>query len=565
MKNENRSDKKRMIGTLRRFATPLAALGILLILALNLGVTALMQENVAYLDLTPEGMYTLSDAMIDECEKVTGDITITFCDDPDRLLDRFETRYVYVMAKKLANKFDNIKVETYNLTLNPTALDRFRSVSSTGLRSDTVIVSCGDRYRTYSADSFWVSGSDGTSGKEKYWSFDGEYVMATAFFSLSAIEQPVVYFSYGNGEKFYVSEDDTEHAALLPMSRDDQSAFYDLLLKEGLKVDYLDLSTVDEIPEDCACLIINGATEDIGSGDPSSYYGIPVSEMLDRYISRGSGSVMIFKDPDYTLPNLEEFSEKWGISFVNGSTVADAVQSLADSVSTPADRVNEKLVADYSSDTKGGSYAVYKGLASLDTAPRVIVERTGSVKLAWETEKILVSGNRAASAWYSGFLFSSENAKTYSIGEGHELTGEDGVYTLAALSAREWMDSITTEQYFSYVFGAATTELTTNEYLTNASYANYDVMFALIRQVSRVTKYADFNLGSTSLNSEKVGGKRLQYCKMQPNDYTEAITRDEYAGFTSASLTVWTLVIASIPVLAVPIVGTVVYLKRRNR
>ena len=77
-----------------------------------------------WLDLTPEQLYTLSDLMIEECEKIERDIKITFCDDPDHLMNNFQTRYVYVMAKELEQRFDNITVETCNVTLNPTAVDR---------------------------------------------------------------------------------------------------------------------------------------------------------------------------------------------------------------------------------------------------------------------------------------------------------------------------------------------------------------------------------------------------------------------------------------------------------
>lgn len=555
------SGNQRAAGWFRRFAAPLTVLCILLLLALNIGFALLSEYKQLYVDLTPEGLYTMSEAMETECAKVEEEITVTFCEDPDRLLSRFSTRYIYVMALALSNRFDNIRVETCNITLNPTAVDRFRTTSASSISETNVIVSCGDRYRIYSAESFWLSDEDAEDGE--YWSFNGEYTMATAFFSLASVSRPVAYFTYGHGENYYVSETDTEHAELLSGSSDDQAAFYDLLVKEGLTVNYLDLSAVEKIPDDCALLIINGPSTDLDGGDLYSYYDTPDAEKLDRYISRGNGSVMIFKDPDYTLPNLEEFAEKWGISYVDGSIVKDAVRSLADATGTDASAYNSKLICDYTSDTSTISYGVYSDLVAIDSSPRVIADRTGSVKLAWKTADINLSGNSSAQCWYSDFLLSSENARTYTI-DGNYLSGETAAYPVAALTTRSWSDSYSLEHYYSYVFGAATTTLTSNLYLTNASYANYDILFALVRYISRIDSYADMDLGGSSFNSANVGGKQLQYSALEDTDHTDYVLMRDYPAFTQSSLIMWSILILCIPVVVIPAIGIFVCVRRRH-
>ena len=545
---------------LRRYMTPITVVAILLLLLANLGLAALLQYKSLYVDLTPEGLYTLSDEMIRECDKLEGDITITFCSDPDRLLANYETRYVYVLATELANRYDNIDVETYNLTLNPTALDRFRTTSATRLGSDYVIVSSGARYRIYRASSFWVGDSSSETGA--YFSFDGEYTMATAFFSLTAVNTPVAYFVYGHGESIYVPESDSEHAELLPLSDENAAAFYELLVAEGLRVDYIDLSEVDEIPSDCATLIVNGPTEDFLRSDLTSYYDRSETELIDRYLSGNSGSLLVFKDPDAELTNLEQLCEKWGISFKNGSIVKDEVQSLGDATGVPRELWNSRLLADYTSDTESYSYGMYKDIASLVSAPSVVVERSGSVGCAWAKNEVLFSGTSDSVVSYSDFLLSSKNAKTYSIGA-NELTGDYGVYSLAALSTKRRTDSDTGNNYYSYVFGAATTELTANEYLSDPSCANYDVLFALIRSVSRINSYADSDLGSSSLNSENVGGKPLIHSEMRGEAFTDPFANRDLAAFTKGARTAWSVTVILVPLVAVLSVGAFVCIRRR--
>ncbi len=545
---------------LRRWLTPITAAAIVLLVALNVGLAALLQYRSLYVDLTPEGLYTLSDTMVTECDKIDADITITFCNDPDRLLASSETRYVYVMATELASRYDNIKVETYNLTLNPTALDRFRTTSASSLTADRVIVSSGDRYRMYSASSFWMADSDNKDGG--YWAFNGEYVMATAFFSLALIENPVAYYVYNHGESYYVSPEDTANAALLAGSDEDGAAFYDLLVKAGLKVGYLDLGQVSEIPEDCACLILNGPRTDLAAGDLTSYHDRSESEIIDRYLAAGNGALMLFKDPDVTgLENLTQLAEKWGISYIDGSIVKDETSSLGDAAETPAELRNEKLISKYNYNEESYAHSIYKDISAIDSAPAVIVDRTGSVKRYFPEDSYLVSGNVESGYVYSDFLYSSEKARTYTV-DGY-LSGEDDAYSLAALTVRSRTDSYSLEKYHSFMFCAASTSLTDNTYLTNAAYANYDVMFALVRYISGVNGYADLSLGGTSFNSESVGGKPLQYSVMEETDHTDSITGKACSAFTGSSMTLWCIVLLALPLVTVTVVGTFVCVRRR--
>ena len=547
---------------IRRHLPWITALAILLLLVLNVALAALLQVRALYLDLTPEGLYTLSDNMKKECDKLDAELTITFCDDPDRLLARAETRYIYVMATELASRYDNISVETYNLTLNPTALDKFRATSASTITADRVFVSSGERYRSYVASSFWVTNSEDASGG--YWSFNGEYVMASAFFSLALVDSPVAYYVYNHGEKYFVPSNDTENAALLAASNEESSAFYELLLKAGLRVGYLDLSAVDEIPDDCALLIMDGPTQDLASAsDMGAYYERSESEVLDRYLAKGNGALMLFKDPDATeLTNLKQFAEKWGISYIDGSIVRDETSSLGDAASTPAALRNSKLISLYNMNESSYPYAIYKDISTIVPPPPVIVERSGAVKRYFAANGEVVSGNMEATYMYSNFLTSSSKARLWTI-DGSHISGASDTYALAALTARKLVNSHTTEETTSYFFAAATTSLSDNTYLNAGSYANHDVMLALIRYVSGIDSYADIKLGSTSLNSENPGGKRLQNSEISNEDKLDPITGKQCHALSTEMRNFWTVTLVLVPVLAASIVGAIVCIRRK--
>ena len=187
-----------------------AAITLLLIVALiglNLLVSLLVQNNLLYIDMTPEELYTLSDLMIEECGFVNGlsedkKIKITFCNDPDNLISSTVTRVTYFMALALEKAFDNIEVAEVNVRYEPTAVSQYKTTSLSEINQTDVIVSCGDRYRIIGANNFW------TVENGAFWSYNGEYRMATVMKSVSMANDnnPSAYFLTGHGEDYYDEE-----------------------------------------------------------------------------------------------------------------------------------------------------------------------------------------------------------------------------------------------------------------------------------------------------------------------------------------------------------------------
>ena len=559
----NNTRPKRLSARYQKWLTPAVIVLAVLLVVLSVGLAGLVSSHSLWLDLTPEGLYSLSDLMIAECEKIERDITITFCDDPDHLMSAFQTRYVYVMAKELEQRFDNITVETCNVTLNPTAVDRYRAVSSSSIPASSVIVSCGDQFRIYTASQFWISGTDSDGNNSGLYSFNGEYKMATAFFSLSAIASPKAYFLINHGERYY-APDDEAHAELRAGAGQDEdlSAFYNLLLKAGLTVDYLDLTGMQTVPDDCALLIVNRPVSDLGGGDLYSFSDRTEVEVLDRYISEGNGAIMFFKDPDVSLLNLEQFCEKWGISYIDGATVGRKLKT---------GETTDLVRGVYNTDESTVAYSVYKTLASVSSSPDVVTSGSGAVKLAWRESEGELSGNFMGKRLYADFLYAPTKdpndphdygSALYAIDGGGIVSDDSQRYAVAAISTRYWSDSYSLEKFYSYVFASASSDVISKENLENPAYGNADVFFSLVRYLARNDEYADLALGSESFNSENMGGKKLVTSKLSDTAYTDSGSRKKCAAITDNDK-VRISVFVFLPVLAASVAGVVLWRRRR--
>ena len=559
----NNTRPKRLSARYQKWLTPAVIVLAVLLVVLSVGLAGLVSSHSLWLDLTPEGLYSLSDLMIAECEKIERDITITFCDDPDHLMSAFQTRYVYVMAKELEQRFDNITVETCNVTLNPTAVDRYRAVSSSSIPASSVIVSCGDQFRIYTASQFWISGTDSDGNNSGLYSFNGEYKMATAFFSLSAIASPKAYFLINHGERYY-APDDEAHAELRAGAGQDEdlSAFYNLLLKAGLTVDYLDLTGMQTVPDDCALLIVNCPTTDLGGGDLYSFSDRTEVEVLDRYISEGNGAIMFFKDPDVSLLNLEQFCEKWGISYIDGATVGRKLKT---------GETTDLVRGVYNTDESTVAYSVYKTLASVSSSPDVVTSGSGAVKLAWRESEGELSGNFMGKRLYADFLYAPTKdpndphdygSALYAIDGGGIVSDDSQRYAVAAISTRYWSDSYSLEKFYSYVFASASSDVISKENLENPAYGNADVFFSLVRYLARNDEYADLALGSESFNSENMGGKKLVTSKLSASAYTDSGSRKSCAAITQGDM-VRISIFVFVPAFAAAVAGLVLWRRRR--
>ena len=551
---------KKKISKGRLALTLVSALCIPVLLAVNLLLTYFGVQKTIFIDTTPEGLYTLTDEFKKECafidESLGEDgkkVKITFCADPDTLLDSTVTKMVYFTALNMQNYFDNVEVETVNVTYNPTAVSKYRPTSLTTINPSDVIISYGDRYTVVNTSNFWVI------AEEALWAYNGEYKMASLIKSVTAKDRPVAYFATGHGETYYdVNSPESEGSVKT-------AYFYDLLSERGLRVKTIDLTTATEIPDDCVLLIINNPTEDFLPDESklNSFNYVSPLEVVDRYLVKEHGSVMVAKDPAVSLTNFESFLFEWGFDF-SSSLVKDTT-SLLDTTGEYT-----TIIGDYDTNTNSYGYMLYREFADLSSAPSMVFKDTGYISCVYGNgTEIPEDGSYSVTRRYEPLFYSSLEAKAYANdGNGYtSLEREKEALHLAAVSTRVELDSYTIEYKYSDLFCAASAEFFSNEMLGNASYANYQITSVLTENLIRTEEYASPTLGGISINFENVGGKELQSTAISTETTTDVdpetgLTYVVKRVLTSETVSALTILLLSFPVVAA-VIGIVVTIRRR--
>lgn len=577
MKNNSLAGKS----TRTKIFTVITVVAILLLALLNIFVSSFGIYANAYIDLTPEGLYTLRDAMVDASGDILSDdqgnpidpgITVTFCNDRDKLIDDTYTRVVYYMALAMSRKFSNFDIEVVNVNLDPNAVAKYKTTSLTNITADNVIVSCGSRYRILSARDFWHHSSKAVV------SYDGEYKLASVMMSLTMVNHPVAYFVTDHGETYYDASNLESEGSL------ELESFANLLFEKGFAIKTLSLSElianadktgkVASIPDDCVLLIINNPTKDFAVDDDklNSFYYTSETELLDKYMTENRGSIMVAKDYRVTLPNLENFLSEWGIAFGN-KLVKDDESFIENDEGT-----NTTLITEYNKDEASYGYGVYGDFASLASAPITVISDTGYVYCSYnDSQAQNEPGSYNTARVYAPFLFSSNAAQYYAYndisGEYNAVASDPGRVALAAVSGRQKMDGETGNYSYSYIFCAASAEFFGNALIGNSSYANYDVTSALVHNIARLESYADSSLGGLSANnsgdsflgkflvSTEISEQASDLYEWDPEIKKNVIVRTIY-GLPLWQKIVYSIVVSLVPI-AIAVVGIVVCVKRK--
>ena len=545
--------------TRTKIYSAITIVGIVLLLGLNFVLTYVGGQKLFMADLTREGFYTLSDKMLEVCHDILDpeegeeakQIKITFCTDPDYLVGSDAMRATYFMALSLQNEFDNVTVKAVNVVNDPTAVAMYRTTSRDSISSSDVIFSYGAKYTIADATGFWTSNN---------FSYNGEYRVASILASLTAINSPVAYFvsdACYETEYYDPANPDTEMSKNL-------GNFADLLRERGLEIRTLNLSdpSLKAIPDDCALLIINNPKKDFTYDEDKldSFDYISELEKIDRYLLRESGAVILNKGYDVTLPNLENFCKEWGIAFGN-SQVFDPDNVLFSNLSGESD--DSIFAGAYDSDEANFGYAYYGGYSTLSSAPKMVFSNTGYVYCSMDmSESMVESGNKNGSKNYAAFIGTSNNA--YHVIDGESTTGAK---TLVAAGVRTYLNDVTAEKSFSYLFCSNSADFFSNEILGNTSYANYDILSSVVTNISRTDRYVTMELGGLSYNSPTFGGKQTSSTelsesptKVYSSDATEVVKYNR--GLSSTAIVAYTVVVMVVPVVVLAL-GIVMFIKRK--
>lgn len=462
------------------------AVVIVLVMLLNAAFTALAARFSLYADLTSAELWTLSDTAKQVIAQADGEITITFCHEPDYIESNSLMQYVSNTAKEMEKEFDGkIHVRYVNSKLDPNLLKPYKYTTETVIRETDVIIEKGNaltraegegpsEFRKLSAEAFFVS--DTNSGD--IWAYNGEEIFAAACLAVTADETPTAYFTTGHGESI-------DNASI--------ASFYNTITLAGFNVGFIDL-VKDEIPDDCRLLIINDPKRDFAGY--SIYDPDAVSEIakIDEFLD-GDHTLMVFKDPETEyLKNLEEFLYEWGVVFGDG-VVTDTANSLT--------MDGKALVATYPSETLGSS--LQKEISGQAAPPKTIVKSASPIYIP-DIYTAGIDENNAATNTYeyygnnayrelSAVLTASPDAV---VNENDETIDSSGNYNLMTIT-RE-MNTRDNDQYYSYVMAAGTKYFTTADYLESNTYGNEDILYYAFRVMGRekVPANIDFKVFATT-------------------------------------------------------------------
>lgn len=238
-------------------------------------------------DMSSEGLYTLSGETEKIVKEVTDNITIYYVvqnGNEDTLIQEILNRY-----KGLSKK---VKVETKDPVMYPKFVSQYTSEES----SNCIIVVNED-----TDASKFINYSDMMNYSTNYQTYqttvtdiDVEGQISSAIQYVISEDMPVIYQVTGHGE--------TELNSTLVNS------------VGKLNVDLQTLTTVsaEEIPEDCSMLLINGPTSDFTEDEVA---------MIEEYLKNGGNAAIFVNYAENEMTNFDSLLAYYGITPVEGIVV----------------------------------------------------------------------------------------------------------------------------------------------------------------------------------------------------------------------------------------------------
>lgn len=456
------------------------ALIIAIVIVLNAMLGVFSTKFHWQLDMTEEGIFTMSDKMeaaVDEMlSKNDAKVEIIFTREQDEVKDAFGMDtvknlggYVNATAEQLELKFgDKIELTHKDIEKEYTFFkNNFHTYSGTSLDQNVVIIARKNadgtygEYRVFNYQAFY-----GISNNAIY-AYNGEMVFTSAILGLVMDESPTVYFTWQHGETSFVnwtSDSDGVDYANIDSNTDLNSEAKELIsifTQSGYTVKPIDLATQD-IPADARTIVIN---------KPQSDFSEVETEKLLAYF-KSSGTIFCFTEYNVSLPNLYELAEA---NF--GVTVEPAVSPVTDPSTVLANSTPSTLRAFVPSTAAAEAY--FKSLGELSSA-KAIIKNANIV-----TVNPLYSGSegyeeREYIKYVQPILVTSDKA---------EFNGEKGVQNLITVTSAEKTDlngssmGVSRNSY-SYFVMCPNDAFASNESLRDGSNANRNMMLALVHVVS---------------------------------------------------------------------------------
>lgn len=265
-----------------------AAAAIVLAIAVMVNVfAAALPASVTKFDTTANQLFTLSEQTEKLVGSLTDEVTVYWIVRSGR-----EESYLESLLSRYRSLSDKIRV----VKKDPDVFPTFTQQYTDSFTENSLIVQSGERYRYVDYNDIFVM--DYTSyyyyGTEN-WSFCGESELTSAIDYVVSENLPKVYLLTGHGESSL------------------SDSFTSAVKQQNIETAELSLLTLESVPADADCILINAPQSDISLDEQSK---------LREYMGNG-GNLFLITDPpkNEKLSNLEALMADYGVSTVDGIVV----------------------------------------------------------------------------------------------------------------------------------------------------------------------------------------------------------------------------------------------------
>ncbi len=262
-----------------------STVGIVVALAIAVVLNLVVRElpgTWTSIDLTGQKLYSLTDQTKDFLAKLQDDVKVYVIvreDDQDTLLGQTLQRYEDLSS--------HITVEYVDPTLNPTFHTQY---TDQGITMNSMIFVSEKRSTVVDYTDVYESTFDYQTYTSTTTGYDGEGQITSALSYVTADDMPKMYLTQGHGE-YELSAD-----------------FKTSLDKGNVIYEDINLMDVDAVPEDAACLFINGPVSDFNTED---------QEKVISYLERGGKVVAVTALTDEAMDNYYGILSYMGIDVVS--------------------------------------------------------------------------------------------------------------------------------------------------------------------------------------------------------------------------------------------------------
>ena len=241
-------------------------------------------ESYRNIDVSDNKIYEITDTSREMLKSLDKEIKFTVFAEKDSTDERIQT-----FLKKYTGLSDKIEVEWVDPVLHPSEL------TENNMEADGILISCEETGKSTSVTfddilvtdeySYYMTGSSSPT------EFDGEGQFTSAINFVASGETKKLYYTSGHGEQTF------------------SSSVTELLEKNNIEGEEVNLLMTNEIPEDCELLMLYAPTDDISEEE---------KERILSYMSEGGKVFIILGEMEGDAPNLDALLNEYGMQREEG-------------------------------------------------------------------------------------------------------------------------------------------------------------------------------------------------------------------------------------------------------